>query len=103
VRTKVHWPVLLFRNRAGETVESSTQDLSSVGFYCLSRTSFKCGEQLLCVLKIPAHDPCGKDREQTLECSVRVMRVETAAENELSGIACQIDDYRLARTRWEPI
>lgn len=98
VRTEVHWPVLLFRNRTAETVESSTRDLSSVGFYCLSRAPFTCGERLSCILKIPTHDPGGKERERPLECSVRVMRVEATAEKEFCGIACQIDDYRFAHT-----
>jgi hypothetical protein len=97
-RTRVHWPVLFFRNQAAEAVESLTQDLSSGGFYCLSKTPFASGEGLRCTLKIPTHDPGGKERERTLECKVRVTRVEVAAREEFYGIACQIEDYRFTHT-----
>src|ERR1700674_4018189 len=69
-RTRVHWPVLFFRSQASEAVESVTQDLSSSGFYCLSRTSFAPGETLICTLKVPVHDPLAKERRLGLECKV---------------------------------
>jgi hypothetical protein len=97
-RTKLHWPVLFFRDHSAEAVESLTQDLSSGGFYCLSKTPFTSGERILCTLKIPTYDPVGKQCERTLECEVRVMRVEAAAGEDFYGIACRIDDYRFAHT-----
>jgi hypothetical protein len=97
-RTKLHWPVLFFRHHSAEAVESLTQDLSSGGFYCLSKTPFTCGERILCTLKIPTYDPGGKERERTLECEVRVMRVEATAGEDFYGIACRIDDYRFAHS-----
>jgi len=97
-RTRVHWRVLLFRNQTTEAVESLTQDLSSLGFYCLSRDPFTPGESLHCTLRVPAHDPGGDEAERTLECLVRVMRVEPAAVEEFYGIACRIEDYRLAHS-----
>jgi hypothetical protein len=96
VRTRVHWRVLLFRNQTSEAVESLTQDLSSHGFYCLSRDPFTPGERLHCTLRVPAHDPGGDEAERTLDCLVRVMRVDPAAVEKFYGIACRIEDYRLA-------
>src|ERR1041385_8215973 len=96
VRTRVRWPVLLFRNQKPEAVESLTQDLSSGGFYCLSRTRFLLGEGLQCSLKVPTHDPSGREPDQTLECRIRVMRVDPAVLEEFYGIACRIEDYRFA-------
>ena len=94
VRTMVHWPVLFFRENAGEAVESVTRDLSSSGFYCLSKAPFVCGEPLICALKVPAHDPLGTERVLALECRVRVVRCEPTSSDGLFGIACCIEDYR---------
>ena len=90
----VHWPVLFFRDHAADAVESVTRNLSSGGFYCLSRLPFACGEPLICALKVPAHDPMGTERILALECRVRVVRCEPAAAEGFFGIACRIEDYR---------
>jgi PilZ domain len=95
-RTKVHWPVLLFRNHSAEAVESTTQNLSSSGFYCMANVSFAAGEILTCTLKVPTHDPNGRNLERSLECKVRVMRVEPPAANGLFGVAFRIEDYHFA-------
>src|SRR5579885_710339 len=72
-RTRVHWPVLLFRSEAAEAISSVTQDLSSCGFYCLATTPVTSGEVLSCTIKVPTHDPNGKHLERYLECRVRVV------------------------------
>jgi c-di-GMP-binding flagellar brake protein YcgR len=94
VRTTVHWPILFFRNDASDGIESTTQNLSSTGFYCLSQTRFDLGESLFCTLRIPSHDPEAKDRLWILECRVRVTRSEPR-EN-LYGVACEFEDYRIS-------
>jgi hypothetical protein len=94
VRTTVHWPVLFFRNEVAEAIESTTQDLSSSGFYCLSRTLFVPGELLFCTLKVPSYEPLGQERARILECRARVMRAEPVSLEGFFGIACQIEDYR---------
>src|ERR1044071_3412976 len=97
-RTKVHWSVVLFRNSAGESgaVESLTQNLSSGGFYCFSGAAFHPGEEVICALKIPTHDPPRKHALQNVECRARVIRVEPDAARGLFGIACRIEDYRFS-------
>jgi hypothetical protein len=95
-RTRLHWPVLLFRNHTAEAIESLTRDLSSGGFYCVAKTRFTPGELLICTLKVPTHDPNGKHLERSLECKVRVMRVESQDEEDTFGVACRIEDYHLA-------
>ena len=98
VRTRLHWPVLMFRERLGaEHIESVTRDLSSSGFYCLTRVQLLEGEQLVCSIKIPTHDPHGKNLEQTLECRVRVLRVVPQEPGDLFGVACRIEDYHLTQ------
>jgi len=101
VRTRLHWPVLMFRQRPGsENVESVTRDLSSNGFYCLARVQMLEGEELVCSIRIPTHDPHGKHLERTLECRVRVIRV-VPQEAGVFGIACRIEDYHLSQLQTE--
>lgn len=95
VRTTVHWPVLFFLNGCGEAIETVTQNLSSSGFYCHSRTLVAPGEYLLCAIKIPTFDPSGYERARVLECRVQVKRVEPGKSGDTFGVACQIHDYRL--------
>lgn len=94
VRTKAHWTVLLLRSPAAAVVESTTLNLSSLGFYCLLPTLLPIGEPLTCWLKIPAHQPADLDRTLLLECKVRVVRAEPATVEGYFGTACRIEDYR---------
>jgi hypothetical protein len=96
LRTKVHWPIVLFQEHTGETVETVTRNLSSSGFYCLSRVRFACGEVLICSLQIPTHERSGNGETLALECRATVVRSEPAAGDRYCGIACQIEDYKLA-------
>src|SRR4051794_37975293 len=67
-RTRLHWPVLMFRHKHGSNaVESTTRDLSSGGFYCLTDVPLTEGEDLVCSIKVPTHDPQGKHLECALE------------------------------------
>jgi PilZ domain len=93
VRSRVHWPVLLFRNEGDGTVETTTQDLSSSGFYCLSKKPFAIGEMLTCALQVP-NDHAG-GRERRLECRVLVVRVDSPINGQY-GIACRTQDYHFA-------
>ena len=101
-RTRLHWPVLLFRDRPGsDAIESITRDLSSSGFYCWTRIQLVEGEQLICSIKIPTHDPHGKQLERILECSVHVLRVVPQESNDSFGVACRIEDYHLSHLHQE--
>ena len=94
IRTRVHWPVLFFREETADTLQTVTQDLSSGGFYCLSRAPLQCGEPLLCALTVPTYEPGDRDHTVSLECRVRVVRSERVSEEGFFGIACQIEDFR---------
>jgi hypothetical protein len=97
-RTRLHWPVLLLRERQGsQNFESVTRDLSSSGFYCFTRVQLAVGEQLRCSLRIPTHDPRGKNLERTLECRVRVVRIVTQEPGDVFGVGCRIEDYHLGQ------
>ena len=98
VRTRLHWPVLMFRDRPGSAaIESVTRDLSSSGFFCLMRDELLEGEWLVCSIKIPTHDPHGKHLERTLECRVQVLRIVPQESSDSFGIACRIEDYHLSQ------
>ena len=96
-RNRLHWSLLLFRNQAAKAVESLTRNLSSSGFYCITAVAFTPGEQLICAIKVPTHDPNGKHLEQKLECKVRVVRVESQGGEGTFGLACQIEEYHFVQ------
>ena len=97
-RINVHWPVRLFRTTPPETVETITQNLSSRGFYCYAKNPLSVGEVLSCTIRIPAHDPGGKEMNRLLDCTVRITRVEETQEEGMFGIACRLEDYHVVRT-----
>jgi len=102
VRTRLHWPVLMFRDRPGSAaIESVTRDLSSSGFYCVMRDELVEGEWLVCSIKIPTHDPHGKHLERTLECRVQVLRIVPQESRDSFGVACRIEDYHLSHLHQE--
>lgn len=94
---RVHWPLRFHLTNAPEAVETITRDLSSDGFYCLARTSFVPGQALACTLGVPTHHPNGAHRMVSVECRVRIVRVESTAEG-LYGVGCRIEEYRLLRS-----
>ncbi|HEY1242379.1 MAG TPA: hypothetical protein VGF16_17570, partial [Bryobacteraceae bacterium] len=73
---------------------TTTQNLSSIGFHCLSPIPLIPGEVRVCMLKVPSHQPLNGSRTLALECRVRIVRVESAGENGTYAVACAIEDYR---------
>jgi hypothetical protein len=92
-RTAVRWPVLLFRDRTNEVVETVTENLNCAGFFCFSETPLSCDERLNCVLRVPAVDVHAATPALTLFCTVRVLRVEKSSVDTSMGIACRIESY----------
>jgi hypothetical protein len=103
-RSTVHWPIWFFRHQSSQATETiSTQNLSSDGFYCLSRTAFVPGETLTCRLEVPSHEPFGAaEPTRLLECRAKVIRTETAGTDGLFGVAFRIEDYRFVSATPEP-
>jgi len=96
VRAQVHWPVIFVCGDREESVETITQNVTSEGFYCRCASAFIPGERLDCCLKLPAHDPAGRDQVLWMECRIRVGRVDPPNAEGAFGIACQIEDYHFA-------
>jgi len=92
-RVAVHWPIYLFEPMGNKSVESTTENLSSEGFYCLSRKTFKIGERLRCEIVIP-ESTLNLDGPIVLECQVTVRRVEHLEP--WFGLGCHIEDYSVS-------
>jgi hypothetical protein len=95
IRAHVHWNVVLMRKDGSDPVQTTTENLSSGGLYCISPVPLGIGELLVCTLRFPAHDPRGGNRLLTLQCTVEVLRSEAVAAAVGFGTACQIQDYHL--------
>jgi len=93
IRTQVHFPVRFLPAGTMDVLETTTQNLSSDGFYCLIKSPFVPGESLECTLSLPAHQPHSTERMLLLECKVRIIRVEAPDGDGLYGIGCRIEDY----------
>jgi len=92
-RVALHWPVRLFRDLAAPFVESTTENLTSNGFYCVSKEPFQLGERLECIIAIPAGSFAYAESPIRLQCRVRVTRIEDQEEG--FGLGCYIEDYDL--------
>lgn len=95
LRARLHWPVRLSGASHPRVIETTTENLSSTGFYCFSEDGFARGERLDCVIAIPTQAP-GDIRMLFLRCRVEVMRVDETATPRGFGIACRIETYSIA-------
>lgn len=94
VRARLHWQVHLQAVDRMQAIESTTRDISSNGFYCSSPVPFVQGERTVCVVKVPAYSPGWEGLMLSLECKVRITRVEPGEDNGSYGLGCEIEDYR---------
>jgi hypothetical protein len=92
-RVALHWPVRLFSHPESQSIESTTENLTSNGFYCISNQPFQLGQRLDCVIVIPAGSFGYSDSPVSLKCRVRVLRVEDQERG--FGLGCYIEDYDL--------
>ena len=93
-RARVHWPVQFLRRDDSDFLTTETQDLSSDGFYCRSKTVFAPGELVDCTLQVPAHRPRASGGMLPVKCRVRIVRVDEPDSQGLHGIGCRIEDYQ---------
>jgi len=91
-RIQVHWPLRFLNGDTTDIVETVTRDLSSDGFYCLAKMPFVPGEFKACTLGVPTSHPRGNERVLSVECTVRIIRVQVLDDG-LYGVGCRIEDY----------
>ena len=81
----------LFRAEETRGVETSTENISSDGFCCITELPFSPGEQLGCEIVIPGQ-PAGHDA-LVLRCRVEVVRAAAHGLSAGYGVACRLLDY----------
>ena len=95
-RVSVHWPVRLWRHQETAPVESTTENLSSEGLYCITKERFRTGERLHCEIIIPEENFGSPEPFLRLQCHITVKRVEHVHRG--FGLGCHIEDYSLTTT-----
>jgi PilZ domain len=94
-RMQLHWPLRFHKTTAEGTLETVTADISSEGFYCLVKAgNFVPGEALACTLGVPARYPVLASPAMSVDCLVRIVRIDPAKEDGLNGVGCRIEEYR---------
>jgi len=90
-RMALRCQVSLIRNN-GMILTSTTENLSSCGFYCQVASRLAPGEELDCYILLPSNGSPVRSQRVVLACRGRVARVEVLP-GERFGVGCQIDDY----------
>jgi PilZ domain len=96
VRLPVQWPVYIWAPNTGAPVETTTTNLSSDGFHCLSPIPLEPGEIIGCTLTMPQISNQGSGRRRVLECQIRIVRLEPPNKDGNFGLACYIENFRIA-------
>ena len=91
-RVGLHYEVRLSRPDQGRSVNTETDDLSSIGFFCTSDQPFWPGEQLNCEVVVPSREIAYHSEDLVLHRRVRVVRVEIRGLEPGFGVACQFCD-----------
>jgi hypothetical protein len=91
MRVALHWPVRLLRQPGRPSVETTTENLSTEGLYCITSEPFQPGERLRCEIVIPGESFGFSESAIRLQCHVTVRRVENLSSG--FGLGCQIEDY----------
>ena len=91
-RVGLHYAVRLSRPDQRTSVDTETDNLSSIGFYCTSDEPFSPGEQLNCEVAIPVNDIGYDSTNLVLHRRVKVVRVEIKGLEPGFGVACEFDD-----------
>src|SRR5262249_28517268 len=90
-RVVLRCPLRLYKRGQPQPFEGETENLSSAGFYCIVRESFHPGDNLDCILTVPAENFSFDTGDVNLHCEVEVTRVENKQAG--FGVACRIDHY----------
>jgi hypothetical protein len=90
-RMKLAYPVRLRRAGSPISTDAKTENLSSDGFFCLTRQSFSPRETLLCEIVIPRNQPTdAEERDVVLRCRAEVVRVVYRPDELAFGVACRL-------------
>ncbi len=76
----------------GMILPTTTENLSSCGFYCHVEGRLTPGEEFDCYIRLSSNHAPASDERLVLACRGRVARVESLGSDRF-GVGCQIDDY----------
>ena len=97
-RKRVRLPLALtiYLSKQGDPhqYESKTRDISSAGFYCLIPVPIAPGESLDCFIMLPAGER-GLNQSLCLQCTAKVVRVESSGLDGRFGVGCHIEEYHV--------
>lgn len=93
-RMPLRCTVTLWSPHEGSVTSTTTEDLSSEGFYCLCKEPYAPGERLQAILEVPCGYWNGHEADcLVLQCDVEVVRVVLRGVEEDFGVAFRINDY----------
>lgn len=95
-RLQIRCAVSLWKPSDGTFTRTVTENLTSSGFFLLSRESYLPGDKLEATLEVPARSSNGGHTGCLhLQCQVEVLRID----DRQSGIACRIKEYTVLPNR----
>src|SRR5450432_3623547 len=93
-RLKLPYSIVLHRLGDSEGIQTTTQDISSDGFFCISEQPFSPHEKLECEVVIPAQDlRVSEAGSLVLHCRAEVVRVIADGLKPGYGLACHLEDF----------
>lgn len=97
-RLKLPYSIVLHRLGDLTGIQTTAEDISSDGFYCISDQPFSPNEQLDCEVLIPPQDSSGAtEKNLVLHCRAEVVRVVADGLKPGYGLACHLKDFTISR------
>jgi hypothetical protein len=95
-RLKLPYSIVLHRQGDAVGVETTTENISSDGFYCISEQPFSPNETLECDVVIPDQE-ASPEKSLVLHCRAEVIRVMADGLGPGYGLACRLTDYTIGQ------
>lgn len=93
-RLRLRCPVALWDPREGSVISTTTENLSSDGFYCVCSNPLIPGDELQATLKVPCKYWNGHGADYlVLQCDVEVVRTVLNSAQDSFGVALRIKQY----------
>ncbi len=97
-RLKLPYSIVLHRLGDTAAIQTTTENINSDGFFCVSEQPFSPYETLECEVVIPAQDLGAATEESlVLHCQAEVVRVVADGLKPGYGLACRLKDYKISR------
>jgi hypothetical protein len=95
-RLRLAYTVRLTRLSGGAWIETTTEDISCEGFFCVTDAALSPREILACELVLaPESERAALQETIILRCRAEVVRVERRNDKSCFGVACRLSDYTI--------